>query len=105
MDQERPDRMSGTKLDTRWRTLSKFCRWLTGDWWFLEEQRGVWGVWHPWRFHRWENYLFTKQEAIKERDRRNSGYHYEMCEKCRTTYAGHKKGFWGGIECPNLKPQ
>ena len=95
-------RMDGTKKTLgRESRLARFGRRLTGDWWQLEtldEKR--FGVWHPWRRHRWENYRFTKAEAQKEQSRRNSGRHYDTCEECGCTYASHHNGLHGGIECP-----
>lgn len=99
----KPGRMDSVKRfrrDTAWK---RFCRWLGGDWWMLEtDTRGAWGVWHPWRHHRWENYVFTKEEAEKEAKRLNSGRHYEICKNCGTTFASHHNGTMGGLRCPTM---
>ena len=71
MSIEKSDRMSGTRLDKRGSLLHAIGRWLSGDWWQLEELRGKYGVWHPWRHHVWEDYRYTKDEAKAERARRN----------------------------------
>ena len=71
MNNEGIDRMSGTRLDTRGSFRHVIGRWLAGDWWQLEELRGKYGVWHPWRQHVWEDYRYTKAEALAEQSRRN----------------------------------
>lgn len=97
----RENRMSGTSLVWRRESfIALFGRWLSGDWWRLEAKDGAWGVWHPWRRHVWENCRFSKQDAVKEQRRLNSGMDYEICEQCGCTYASHKNGQLGGIECP-----
>lgn len=81
--------------------LAKFGRWLSGDWWKLETIGGKqWGVWHPWRWHRWENYRFTLEDAKQEQRRLNSGREYGICKDCGCTYAAHRYGPVGGMECP-----
>jgi hypothetical protein len=92
--------MHGTKLDTRSTWWAKLLRRLSGDWWRLEEKGDVWGVWHPWKRHVWENYRFDKHDALKEQERRNSGLDYGICPKCGTTYASHTSGRFGGVDCP-----
>ena len=47
---------------------------------------------------------FTKEEAQKEAERRNSGLEYEICPKCGTTYSSHQDRSMGGIKCPDLAP-
>lgn len=99
------NRMSGTRMDNRSSRWAKLLRFVSGDWWYLEQKDGRYGVWHPWRSHRWENYRFTRDEAVKEQARMNSGMEYEICPDCGTTYAAHHNGRMGGIECPALSEQ
>ena len=67
------NRMSEPRLSRRVPLLHIIGRWLAGDWWQLEELRGKYGVWHPWRNHVWEDYRYTKAEAKAEARRRNWG--------------------------------
>ena len=96
----RADRMRGTRLDTRTTWLARLCRWLSGDWWFLEERHGRYGVWHPWKPHIWGNYVMTLENAEKERDKLNSGMSYRRCSQCGLGVDRHSNAF--AEHCTNM---
>lgn len=97
----RPNRMAGTRLDSRRSTwVARLGRWLAGDWWDLEYNGVAYGVWHPWRYHRWNNYRFSLTDAKVEQRRLNSGLDYGVCPQCGCTFASHYPRRTGGIECP-----
>lgn len=98
------NRMSGTRFDYRSSWLGNPGRWLAGDWWQIEGLRHQYGVWHPWRWHVWENYRFTLVGAQRERDRRNSGRHYEICSVCNCTCESHSEQHPKSIACPAYRP-
>lgn len=47
-------------------------RWVVGDWWYPVTDGETWGIYHPWRWHRW-SYGLTKHQAKRECRYRNLG--------------------------------
>ena len=79
--------------------ISRLLRWLLRDWWKPVTDGKTWGIYHPTKRHVWR-YGLTKEDARRECRRRNGKWKYEYCEQCGYTYAAHKTGLRGGIECP-----
>lgn len=53
---------------------TRFTNFILGDNWkpVSEHDKGKkWGIYHPWKWHRWDHPYNTKEEAVAECKRRN----------------------------------